>query len=98
MTLRHGASLQFECDPGLFNILIPLDFTRLLIICLSFLGYMLAGNRGTTCFSGLWRPDQLPVCKEGVVLFLFVYLESMSIILDRHVSLQHTLHKFVSKG
>lgn len=59
VSLRHGASLQFECDPG----------------------YMLVGTRGSTCFSGVWRPDQLPICIE-----------------DRHVSLQHTLHKFVSKG
>ncbi|UJR30906.1 hypothetical protein I4U23_018416 [Adineta vaga] len=44
VTLRHGASLQFECDSG----------------------YMLVGNRGATCFSGLWRPDQLPICKEDL--------------------------------
>ena len=30
------------------------------------LGFMLIGNRGSTCFSGVWRPDQLPICVEGI--------------------------------
>lgn len=33
---------------------------------------MLIGNRGSTCFSGIWRPDQLPICIEGI-LFLYIY-------------------------
>ncbi|CAF4216479.1 unnamed protein product [Rotaria socialis] len=43
VSLSHGASLQFECDPS----------------------FMLVGNRGSTCFSGKWRPEQLPICNEG---------------------------------
>jgi hypothetical protein len=52
ISLRHGASLQFECDPG----------------------FMLIGNRGSTCFSGIWRPDQLPICIEGILLFYIFVL------------------------
>ncbi|CAF1549973.1 unnamed protein product, partial [Adineta steineri] len=58
ITLRHGASLQYECDPG----------------------YMLIGNRGSTCFSGIWRPDQIPVCNEGILFYFSFCLTSMSII------------------
>lgn len=28
---------------------------------------MLLGNRGSTCFSGIWRPDQLPICVAGIL-------------------------------
>lgn len=39
--------------------------TRISFLTGGFAGYMLVGNRGATCFSGVWRPDQLPVCNEG---------------------------------
>jgi hypothetical protein len=63
----------------------------IIILCVLFidrflisLGYMLIGNRGSTCFSGIWRPDQLPVCVEGILFYFIFYtsfcLESVSII------------------
>ena len=67
VSLRHGASLHFECDPGekLLNFLLRGIHVRVFVF-FSILGYMLVGNRGSTCFSGIWRPDQLPICIEGI--------------------------------
>lgn len=52
---------------------------ELIVVCV---GFMLIGNRGSTCFSGVWRPDQLPICTEGNfdLTLNFICLQSMSII------------------
>lgn len=49
--------MWFGCVPFVY------DWRRLTFVFM--LGFMLVGNRGSTCFSGIWRPDQLPICIEG---------------------------------
>jgi hypothetical protein len=67
VSLRHGSSLHFECEPGEKGLLLFSFIMENLFITL---GFMLVGNRGSTCFSGIWRPDQLPICIEGIFISL----------------------------
>ncbi len=70
-----------ELHYNLNVILVCVRFFFFINILLIFLGFMLIGNRGSTCFSGIWRPDQLPICIEGILFFLYIIcLEFMSII------------------